>query len=119
MPAAATGPAAPDSFEALKRVKAAETEWDAKLTAARSGFAAELERQRDDSDAAIKAAQVAADRTRAQAVQKARDAAEREAMQIVADGKRAAEQAASGAGKRPADRKDEILAVVLAAFAGD
>ena len=104
------------SIEALKRVKEAETEWDLKLRTARGAATEALERLRAESEAAVRAAQAAADAERANTVLAARQEAEREAAEILAAGQRAAASAARGDGKRPADRPDEILAVVLAGF---
>jgi len=107
------------SFEALKRVKAAEAEWDGRLAAARAQRAAVLERLRAETDAAVKAAQAEAEQERVAAVQRARADAERAASVLEAEGAAAAQAAASGVGKRPADRKDAILAAVLGAFASE
>ncbi|HTT73920.1 MAG TPA: hypothetical protein VMG99_07250 [Thermoplasmata archaeon] len=109
----------PASFEALKRVKAAESEWDQRLAAARQREGADLERLRAEADAAVRAAQAEAERARAAAVQAAKDAAEREATRIEGDGATAAADVARGAGKRPIDRKDAVLAAVLGEFAQD
>jgi len=107
------------SIDALKRVKATETDWELKLRAARGAAEEAVQKLRADSDAAVKAAQAAADQQRAQAVQAMRAEADREAAEILADGERAAAQAARGEGKRAADKKDAILAAVLAGFLKD
>ncbi len=107
------------SIDALKRVKATETDWELKLRAARGAAEETLERLRTESEATVKAAQVAADAERALAVQAARTEAERAADEILAQGTRAAEAAARGEGKRPADKKAAILAAVLAGLATD
>ncbi len=107
------------SIEALKRVKATETDWELKLRAARGQAEETLQRLRTDADAAVKAAQTAADADRAAKLEAARAEADREAAGIVAEGQKAAEAAARGEGKRPADKKDAILAAVLAGFQKD
>ncbi len=107
------------SIEALKRVKATETDWELKLRAARGQAEEALQRLRADADAAVKAAQAAADADRAAKLEAARAEADREAAGIVAEGQKAAEAAARGEGKRPADKKDAILAAVLAGFQKD
>jgi len=111
--------AATESFAALKRVKAAETEWAGKLASSRAGSDAALARLRDESAAALKAAVAEADQERAAAVQRARAEAEGLAATIVAEGAKAADAALRVEGKQPADLEKEILAVVLGAFAGD
>jgi len=116
MAAATAGASAPDSIEALKRLKAAENEWEARLTSAQRDTDATLERLRTEAAAAVKEAQMAADQERVARVVASRTATEAEAQGIVADGEKAAEQALHGEGRRPADKKDAILAIVLGAF---
>jgi vacuolar-type H+-ATPase subunit H len=107
------------SIEALKRVKATETDWELKLRAARGAVDEALGRLQAESEAAIKAAQASAEAERTRAVQAARTEADREAEGILAEGTRAAEAAARGSGKRPADQKDALLTTVLAGFVPD
>jgi vacuolar-type H+-ATPase subunit H len=110
-------PALPSgSVDALKRVKAAETEWELKLRVARGAAAEAMERLRADCEAAVKSAQAVADGERAQALLAARQEAEHEATEILTSGTQAADVAARGEGKRPADKKDAVLAAVLAGF---
>jgi vacuolar-type H+-ATPase subunit H len=111
--------APPDSIEALKRVRTTENEWDEKLKAAKRWAEEDLQRLRDASEAAVKAAQTEADALRTSTVQTARAAADIEASHIVAEATEAAKAATKGEGKHPADRKDEILAAVLAGFDED
>jgi vacuolar-type H+-ATPase subunit H len=119
----ATLPAATASdvgtIDALKRIKATEAEWDAKIAAARQAAEAELKRLRDERDATVAAARAEAEAERARALTKARALAETEAEAIVAEGRSAAQAAATSAGKRPSERRDEILAVVLGSFASE
>jgi len=108
-----------ESLAALKRVKAAETEWAAKLAAARAESDAALARLRDECAAAIKAAAAEAERERTAAVQSARTEAGGLAATIIAQGAKAADQALRAEGKKPEDRKAEVLSVVLGSFSGD
>jgi vacuolar-type H+-ATPase subunit H len=113
------GASAPDSVEALKRVKATENEWDTRLNAARRDADETLERMRAEADAALKEAQMEADRDRVARVVQARTETETEAEAIVAEGRKAAERALAGEGRRPADKKDAILDIVLGSFGKD
>ncbi len=116
----AAPPAPPlGSIDALKRVKATESDWELRLRAARGTATEAVQRARDESEAAVKAAQAAADAERAEAVRAARAEADRLAAEILAEGKRAAEVASRGEGKRAADQQDAILAAVLAGFVPD
>jgi vacuolar-type H+-ATPase subunit H len=118
---ASAAPSEPNlgSIDALKRVKATESDWDLKLRAARGAAEETLQRLRADSETAVKAAQATADQERATAVQAARADADRAAAEILAEGTRTAEAAARGEGRRAGDRKDAILSAVLAGFAKD
>jgi vacuolar-type H+-ATPase subunit H len=109
------GPIASDggTIDALKRIKATEAEWDGKVAAARRDAEASLRRLHDELEATVQAAHAAAEAERARALQRARAAAEVEAEGILAEGRAAASAAATTAGKRPADREDEVLAAVL------
>lgn len=107
------------SIDALKRVRAAETEWEARVTAAKQDAGEAIARLKSSADDAVHAAQAAAEQERADKVQTARSEADREAIVILADGAKAADAAAEGAGKRPADRADAILDAVLAGFTSD
>jgi vacuolar-type H+-ATPase subunit H len=107
------------SIEALKRVKSVETEWDARLSAGRAATEVELRQLREAADAAVKAAQAEADRERTSRLERARAETATGAEAIVAEGRRAAELAARGEGRRPQDKKDAILDVVLGSFGKD
>ncbi len=113
-----TAPAAPDAgtVEALKRVKAAESEWETKVGEARAHRDAAVRRWTDESAAAVQAAVAGADEERAQALQAARAAAEVEADRIRADGETAAEAAGREDPKQLAQKREEILAAVLGDF---
>jgi vacuolar-type H+-ATPase subunit H len=106
------------SLDAVKLVKATETEWEAKVAAARKAADAAIARLRDQAAAAVAAARVEADRDRTRAVEVARATADAEAAQIVTDGQSAAQRDSAGAGRRPADRRAEVLDAVLGNLAG-
>jgi vacuolar-type H+-ATPase subunit H len=110
-PGGATG-----SIEALKRVRATENEWEAKVTEARRAAEETVRRAREEAETAARAAQADAEAERAARVQTARTEADAEAARILKDGERAAQAAARGDGKDPADRADEILRALLAGF---
>jgi vacuolar-type H+-ATPase subunit H len=113
------GAGAPDSVEALKRVKATENEWDARLSATRRNVDETLERLRTEAAAAVKEAQTEAGRDRVARVVQARTETEAEAQAIVTEGQKAAAQALAGEGRKPADKKDAILDIVLGSFGKD
>jgi|GEM_PF-3364035 len=106
------------SLEAVKLVKATETEWEARIAAAKKAADAALARLRDEAAAAVAAARADADRERSRAVESARATADLEAAKIVTDGEAAARQDSAGAGRRPSDRRDDILDAVLEDLAG-
>ncbi len=107
------------SYEALRQVKTAETDWSKRIADAKKDLEATLTRLREESDAAVKAAQVEADQERTNAVQRARDDADREAETILSAGRAEASAATAGAGRRPADQTPKILGAVLGDLAGD
>jgi vacuolar-type H+-ATPase subunit H len=119
MAAEATGVASPGSVEALKRVKAAETEWESRLATARKEAEVTLGRLAEEADAAVKAVRAEVERERTERIEHARVEAAGMAAAIVAEGEKDAETAARGEGRRPADKKDAILAAVLGGFAKD
>ncbi len=107
------------TIEALKRIKAVEDEWDARLAEARREAEAARKRTSSETETAIATAREVTDAERARAVDAARATADAEARQIIADGEREAAAVARGAGKGVADRKEELLAVLLGRFATD
>jgi len=110
---------APDSIQALKRVKAMENEWETRLTSGKRESEAALERLRTEAAAAVRDAQTAADHDRVARVVQARAETETEAEAILAEGKKTADQALRGEGRRPADKRDAVLAIVLGSFGKD
>jgi len=104
------------SIEALKKVKATEVEWDGRLAAARGETEKLLLQLRDESAAAVKAAELAAERDRTARVEQARVETAAAAAAILADGEKAAAKAERAEGRRPADKRDAVLDAVLGAF---
>jgi vacuolar-type H+-ATPase subunit H len=109
-------PASSGSLDAVKLVKATETEWETRLAAARTAAEASLAQLRDAAAAAVAAARAEAESARNHSVEAARATADAEAAQIVAEGTAAAQRDKSG--RRPADRKDDVLTAVLEDLAG-
>jgi len=110
---------APDSIQALKRVKATESEWDTRLASAKRESEAALERLRTEAAAAVRDGQTAADHDRVARVVQARTETEAQAAAILAEGKTAADDALRGEGRGPAEKRDAILAIVLGSFGKD
>ncbi len=104
------------ALDDLKQVKEAETEWEAEVQYAVAARKAALDRLIAENDAIVKAEIASAQETREHAVREARAAADREAARIVADGEKAAAAVRVGAGRRPAERADQILDAVLGSF---
>jgi vacuolar-type H+-ATPase subunit H len=107
------------SVEALKRVKAAETEWESRVSTARQEAEDSLQKLREESEAAIKAAQAEAERERTERLERARTEIASEAETILTTGQTAAAVALRGEGRRPTDKKGEILDTVLGSFKKD
>lgn len=114
-----SGTVAPGSVEALKRVKATESEWDARLTGARTEAETSVRRAKDETEAMVKAAQLESEHSRTVALERAQAVAQSEAETIVAEGRADAERAERGEGRRPSDKKDAILDIVLGSFGKD
>jgi len=115
----APAPGGPASIEVLKRVKATEVEWELKVATAQREAEEALVRRREETAATLKAASAEAEAERARALERARVGAEAEVATILADGRRAAEAAGRAEGKRPQDRRDQVLATVLGPFAAE
>jgi vacuolar-type H+-ATPase subunit H len=108
-----------ESIEALKRVRSTEIEWDEKLVAARRESEEALARLEEETAVALKEGLAAAEAERARALERARADVERQVTTIIAVGERAAQAAARPEGKRPQDRREQVLAAVLGPFAKD
>lgn len=117
--AGAAGPADTATIDALKRIKATETEWEEKVTSVRSDTEAALKRLKEETDALLAQARTEAETERTRTIEAARAGANAEAAKIVAEGERTARAATEGAGKGVAARKSEVLAVVLGGFLSD
>jgi vacuolar-type H+-ATPase subunit H len=107
------------SLDELKRVKDAETEWVNRLRTAREEAEATLKRLREDTEGRIGLARTAAHQAREERVRAAQQEADREAAQVLANGDRQAQVAMAEVGKRPTDRREEILSAVLGEFRPD
>jgi vacuolar-type H+-ATPase subunit H len=114
-----SGAVTPGSLEALKLVKATETEWETRVTGAREEAGATLRRLRDEGDAAVKAAEEEVERQRVARLDAARAEVASEVETILAEGRTAAEHAAHNEGRRPMDKKDALLETVLGSFGKD
>jgi vacuolar-type H+-ATPase subunit H len=114
-----SGAVAPGSLEALKLVKATETEWETRVNAARQDAEETLRRLRAEGHAAVKAAEDEVERQRAARLERAGAEVESEVETILAEGRAAAARAAHGEGRRPIDKKDAILEAVLGSFGKD
>ncbi len=119
-PTSATpAPAPVGSLEELQHVKDAEAEWTARVRAARDEGEATLKRLREEADGRIGLARTAAQQTREERVSAAKKEAGAQATQILFDGDRQARAVVAEPGKRPADRREEILSAVLSEFRTD
>jgi len=107
------------SIEALKRVKAAEGEWDRRLAAAREESEKLLSELREEAESAVKSAELEAERDRSAKIEQARVETIAAAAAIIADGEKAAAKAERAEGRRPSDKRDAVLEAVLGGFAKD
>lgn len=107
------------SLEDLKRVKDAETEWAERLRTAREQADAKLKQLREEAEGRIGLARTAAHQAREERLRSAQQEAEREAEKVLADGDAQTRAATSESGKRPAERREEILSAVLGEFRPD
>ncbi len=114
---AAAAPLELGSIEVLKRIKATETEWEEKLTAARRDSESTLARLRSEADQALAAARAETETERAAALERAHAEVEKEVAEIFARGEVEAKDAGSPAGKRPSDHRDQVIALVFGPFA--
>jgi vacuolar-type H+-ATPase subunit H len=112
-------PAESPALDAVKRVKATETEWDEKLRYARARSEAALLRAREEADAAAKAVARELEGEKTRALERARADADLEAHDILAEGDSAAERAGSEEGKRPAEMREKILRALLGSLVAE
>lgn len=106
------------TIDALRRIKAAEEEWEAKLSGARAEKERAIADARSGADAAVKAVASELEKDRGRALETAGAAAEAEARDLLAAGETDAARARSGK-KKLADRKEEVLRAVLGEFTSD
>jgi vacuolar-type H+-ATPase subunit H len=104
------------SIEALKHLKQVETEWEARLGAAKEEGERALARLRAEVEAAVHAARAEADRAREATLQAARVQAQAEADRIVAEGQAAAQAVTRRAPKELAALREKLLDTVLGEF---
>lgn len=115
-------PAAPgdaETVEVLRRVKAVEAEWEAKLRGAREEAERTVRRARDEAEATLKAVGAEVEGERARRLEGAQASSEAEAEAIRREGAKAADALRSGKDRRVSDRDDAIVAAVLGPFALD
>ena len=114
-------PAAGDAetVEVLRRVKAVEAEWEAKLREAREEAERAVRRARDEAEATLKAVAAEVEGERARRLETAQASSEAEAEAIRREGAKAADALRSGKGRRSPDRDDAIVTAVLGPFAQD
>lgn len=105
------------TIDTLRRIKAAEAEWEERLATARRGAETQLKLLADECAATVAAARAEAEAERARALEQARRDADLEAAGIVAEGERQAAEAREGTGKGVVERRREVLGVVLGPFA--
>ena len=117
--AAAAAPSDVATVEALRRVKAVESEWELKLRAARGEAEDAVRRARDESEATVKAVGAEAEAERARRLEAGEAAAEKEAEAILQEGSGAAAKLRTEKGKAPSDRASEVLEAVLGPYARD
>jgi len=108
-----------ETVDALRRVKAVEAEWEARLRAAREEAEQAVRRARDEAEATLKAVAAEAGTERARRLDEGRAASERDAEAIRRDGATAADAQRAEQGKRPADRSKQIVATVLDPYSRD
>lgn len=108
-----------ETVQVLRQIKEAETEWDTELRKAHEEAEQAVRRARDEADATVKAVTAEVEGERAHRLEAARAACDAEIEVIRREGADAAEALRAGKERRPTDRRDEIIAVVLGPFSGD
>ena len=108
-----------ETIEVLRRVKAAESEWDTKLREARAGAEQAVRRAREEAEATLKAVAAEVEGERAHQLELAQVSAEAEAEAIRREGAKAADALRSGKERRSSGRADAIVEAVLGPFARD
>lgn len=114
----AKGPEISASVEVLRKLKAIEGEWDAKLAAVKAEGVQKLAKAREAAEAKIAAARGDVDRWREVQLVASRSEAQSETEKIRSDGERAAAELSSAASKGKAVSK-KVLDAVLGDFRAD
>jgi vacuolar-type H+-ATPase subunit H len=106
------------STEALRRVKQAEEQWEAKVTTARHEAEVSIRRLAEESEQEIRELRAAVEQMRSEAVATARESLDREVAAIEAEGERAAEEAGAEGPATVRAKKDSLISAVLGPLAG-
>ena len=116
-----TTPAPADNatVQALRRVKAVEEEWEARLREARKDAEQAVLRTREEAEATLRAVSAELESERTHRLEAARASSEREAEAVLREGVKAADAVRVEKGKRPPGRDEEIVAMVLGSFQSD
>lgn len=104
------------SVDALRQLKAIESEGAARLAALKAEGERTLATVRQEAEAAVLQARLVAEKEAEDNVQKAREAAELEAQLLLAQGERAASEVRSRPASRVTDKQEELLAAILSGF---
>ena len=107
------------SVEALRRLKEVETEWEAKLSAARAAAEKRIQLARDSAEALVTKVRPEVERQRETVLSTARSAAQSEADRIVRDGEAKARETMEVSAKLSPTARSKVLATVLAGFQSD
>ncbi|MGI0054833.1 MAG: hypothetical protein ACREBT_03950 [Thermoplasmata archaeon] len=107
------------SLDELKRVKDAETEWDARLKDAAAHSEAEIKKAHEEADGRVGLARTAAHQSREERVRAAQAEGDQEAERILSVGDLEAVVVLQGQGKQPRDLERPILEAILGEFLSD
>jgi len=114
----APGPVPSNSVDELRRLKDVETEWEAKLAAAKTAAQERLVKAREAAEAAVHAARAEVERVREFTLASARAAAQKEAEKAMAQGRQQADAIASDSPKSLGRVQEKLLKAVLRGFRG-
>ncbi len=112
----ATGSVDTSAVESLRRVRAAETSWEARLAEARERTDALLREVAAETETAVAGARRAAESERDRAIQAAREQADREAADILSRARAEAERIRTAPAADLGARADRILGAILSEF---
>ena len=113
------GPAAGESIEALRRLKAAENELDERRSTAESTGAERLRILRADAEQAFRVAKAETERATTAAIETARKGLESEVAALVQAGSAEAARVASGSQVVVAALKPKLIDAVVGSFRSD